>query len=156
MSLCFPPIVPHGAITCYFFLEENTVFILGLLGERYKVLPNIPQTSIGCWFIGMSFCFILDLAWRTITCRFFLEIHRKGLRKFIPKNKIKWGKSSSRRRWKYREVVSLKCVSNFLMFFEEDLFGCCWTWKLHFLGFGIVGGREIFVLFPGYWAFQWF
>jgi len=44
----FPSIVPHGAIACYFFLEENIMFILGLFGERYEMLPNIPQTSIGC------------------------------------------------------------------------------------------------------------
>jgi hypothetical protein len=39
----------------------------------------------------MSFCLILDLALRTITCHFFLEIHRKGLRKFIPQKKKKNG-----------------------------------------------------------------
>ncbi len=85
-----------------------------------------------------------------------MEIHRKGLRKFIPQKtkKFKWGKSSRRRR--SREVVSPGCASNVPIFFEDDLCGCCWIWKLHFLRFGIVGGREIFAQFPRCWVFQCF
>jgi hypothetical protein len=94
----------------------------------------------------MSFCFSLTLLEELLHVIFSLKFIERVWENYS-QNKIKWGKSSSRQRRRSKKVVLLMCVNNFLIFFEEDLFGYCWTWKLHFFGFGIVGGREFLLCF---------